>query len=102
MNASEEMQSKINAAMCGTWLYDPPVDGKTPLDGLGLPRTSLIMGDVTKKLAQGYTREAVGMEGPALPVEVPEKLERVGTNKEALRASITRADTSARERRAEK
>ncbi len=92
MNASDEMQAKIDAAMSGRRLYDPPEDGKTPLDGAGNPRTSLIMGDIAKKLAQGYTLEAVGLEGPELPVEVPEKLERVGTNKEALAASVQRAE----------
>jgi len=96
MDARQVMQDKMDAAMSGHWLYDPPVDGKTPLDGMGNPRKSLIMGDITKKLLQGFTREAVGMEGPPVPDEVPEKLERQGTNKEALRASITRADTTVR------
>ena len=96
MNAATEMQAKIDAAMAGHWLYDPPVDGKTPLDGNGEPRKSHIMGDITKKLMQGFTIEAVGVEGPAVPEEVPEKLERTGTNQEALKANITRADTSAR------
>lgn len=96
MNATDEMQAKIDAAMMGHWLYDPPIDGKTPLDGAGLPRKSHIMGDIDKKLALGFTHEAVGMEGPAIPEEVPEKLERAGTNKDAVKASITRADTHAK------
>lgn len=96
MDAAEEMQAKIDASMAGHWLYDPPVDGVTPLDGNDLPRKSHIIGDVDKKLALGFTREAVGVEGPAIPEEVPEKLERVGTNKDALKASITRADLHAK------
>ena len=96
MNAATEMQAKIDAAMAGHWLYDPPVDGKTPLDGNGEPRKSHIMGDISKKLLQGFTVEAVGIEGPAVPVEVPEKLERAGTNQEALEANIKRADTNVR------
>lgn len=37
-------------------LYDPPVDGETPLDGEGSPRTSRIHAtDVKAKLSQGFT-----------------------------------------------
>lgn len=96
MNASEEMQAKIDASMAGHWLYDPPQDGVTPLDGNGLPRKSHVMGDITKKLEQGFTLEAVGVEGPEIPVEVPEKLERVGSIKDATKASVTRADLHAK------
>ena len=47
-------------------LYDSPVDGKTPLDGSGDPRTSQIqLRDEKTKLAQGFTKE------PLLPA--PEK-----------------------------
>jgi len=74
MNASDEMQAKIDAAMSGHWLYDPPVDGVTPLDGNGAPRMSLIRGDITKKLAQGFTLEAVGAVGEEVPVEVAEQI----------------------------
>ncbi len=39
-------------------LYDPPVDGATPLNGAGEPRTSVIpKRDVEPKLAQGCTLE---------------------------------------------
>ena len=93
MNAADEMQAKIDAAMSGRRLYDPPVDGKTPLDGAGSPRTSLVMGDITKKLAQGFTLEAVGLEGPELPVEVAEQIEPPPSI--IQRASVTRADTTA-------
>ena len=96
MNASEEMQAKIDAQMAGHWLYDPPVDGVTPLNGSGLPRKSHIIGDVEKKIAQGFTREAVGIEGPAIPDEIPEQVERAGSNKDAVKASITRADLHAK------
>ncbi len=38
-------------------LYDPPVDGATPLDGAGEPASSVIhLPDVDGKLTQGYTR----------------------------------------------
>jgi hypothetical protein len=41
-------------------LYDPPVDGKTPLDGAGNPRTSQVRAsDVDGKIALGCTREPV-------------------------------------------
>ena len=95
------MQAKIDAQMSGHWLYDPPVDGPdgqraTPLNGSGLPSKSHIIGDVEKKLAQGFTREAVGVEGPAIPDEIPEKLERVGSIADATKASITRADLHAK------
>lgn len=100
MNAAQEMQAKIDASMAGHWLYDPAVDGVTPLDGNGQPRKSHVMGDIEKKLAQGFTIEAVGVAGPAIPEEVPEKLERVGTIAEATKASITRADTAWRGRAA--
>ena len=96
MNASDEMQAKIDAQMAGHWLYDPPQDGVTPLDGNGQPRKSHIIGDIGKKLDQGFTLEAVGIEGPPVPVEVPEKLERVGSIKDATKASITRADLHAK------
>ena len=102
MNATDEMQAKIDAAMAGHWLYDPPIDGKTPLDGNGEPRKSRIMGDITRKLMQGFTIEAVGVKGEEVPVEVPERLERVGSNEDALKASITRADTSVRGKLAQK
>jgi hypothetical protein len=92
MDASEEMQQKIDQAQTGTWLYDPPIDGVTPLNGSGLPSKSLIIGNVERKIKLGFTREPIGVEGEEIPPEVPERLERVGTNKEALRASITRAD----------
>ena len=91
MNAAAEMQAKIDAAMSGRRLYDPPEDGKTPLDGSGNPRTSLVMGDITKKLAQGFTLEAVGLEGPELPVEIAEQIEPPPSV--IKHASITRADT---------
>lgn len=43
-------------------LYDPPVNGKTPLDPTGYPYTSLIvLRDVDAKVAQGFTREAIGI-----------------------------------------
>lgn len=50
-------------------LYDPPVDGKTPADGQGLPATSvLIQRDREAKIAQGFTREVVGWPDDAWPV----------------------------------
>lgn len=98
MNASQEMQQKIDQSQTGTWLYDPPIDGQTPLNGSGLPSKSLIIGNVERKLDLGFTRQAVGVEGAEIPPEIPEKLERAGTNKDALKASITRADVSAKGR----
>ena len=42
------------------YLYDPPVDGATPLDGAGNPRTSAIRRcDEGAKIALGFTRAAV-------------------------------------------
>jgi hypothetical protein len=64
MNASDEMQAKIDASMSARLLYDPPVDGKTPLNGSGLPSRSVITGDIEKKLALGFTLQPVGMEAP--------------------------------------
>lgn len=93
MTASEELQAKMNEAMSRTWLYDPPVDGKTPLDGSGEPRKSLINGDPEKKIAQGFTREAVGVSGEALPPEIPAQVEPAVAEK---KADITRADTRAK------
>ena len=41
-------------------LYDPPVDGLTPLDGAGQPRSSVIPAtSLAAKLALGFTREPV-------------------------------------------
>jgi hypothetical protein len=64
MDAAEEMQAKIDAAMGSRRLYDPPIDGKTPTDDAGNPRMSVIQGDISKKLLQGFTLEPVGMEAP--------------------------------------
>lgn len=49
-------------------LYDPPVRGKTPLDGAGNPRTSRVPAvDVEAKLGLGCTREP-------LPAPKPERV----------------------------
>ena len=41
-------------------LYDPPVDGKTPVDGAGEPAFSLIGArDSLKALDKGFTEEPV-------------------------------------------
>ena len=38
------------------WLYDPPVEGVTPLDGAGEPRASVIRASQLKEaLAKGFT-----------------------------------------------
>ena len=45
-------------------LYDPPVDGVTPVDGEGKPMTSDIGArDSLKALAKGFTEEPVGKKG---------------------------------------
>ena len=42
-------------------LYDPPVGGKTPLDGAGNPRTSRVRAiDVGAKIAAGFTQNPIG------------------------------------------
>lgn len=46
-----------------TYLYDPPVDGKTPLDGEGNPqRSRFYLRDVPMKLGQGFTELPVAPE----------------------------------------
>ena len=51
-------------------LYDPPVDGCTPLDGAGNPMQSYIRAaDVPAKLARGFTHEPRGV---APPPDIPE------------------------------
>lgn len=55
-----ELKRKEEAAMTHTRLYDPPIDGATPLDGAGDPMTSQIqLRDVDAKLEQGFTRKPV-------------------------------------------
>lgn len=45
-------------------MYDPPVNGKTPADGEGLPRTSpFYLRDRESKQAQGFTLAIVGWDG---------------------------------------
>lgn len=42
------------------WLYDPPKDGVTPVDGAGNPQKSPVRrADVAAKLALGFTEEPV-------------------------------------------
>jgi hypothetical protein len=44
-------------------LYDPPVDGKTPSDGAGLPATSeIVLRDKESKLEGGFTTTVVGWD----------------------------------------
>lgn len=53
-----ELQRKVREGVIKVQLYDPPVDGATPLNGAGEPRTSPIpMRDVEAKLEQGFTRK---------------------------------------------
>ena len=80
-----------------TSLYDLPRDGKTPLDGAGEPMKSVIqVRDVAAKLKQGFTREPVGANGPALgetppePEAVPQKSARQGFTENAARAHATK------------
>lgn len=57
---SRRVKEELNQSFAR--LYDPPVDGKTPLDPLGYPYSSLIvLRDVDAKVAQGFTRTAVGV-----------------------------------------
>ena len=45
-------------------MYDPPVDGKTPADGAGLPATSACyLRDWETQQEQGFTLDVVGWEG---------------------------------------
>lgn len=47
-------------------LYDPPVDGTTPLDGGGLPRRSMIAASqALSSLEKGFTEEPVGFKTKA-------------------------------------
>jgi len=63
-----ELARKVREGQQHVNLYDPPVDGATPLNGADEPRTSPIpVRDVEAKLAQGFTREPL----PAPPVEEP-------------------------------
>ena len=51
-----ELEVKATLNMEYVTLYDPPRDGKTPLDGAGEPQTSNIHAtDVKAKLGQGFT-----------------------------------------------
>ena len=74
-------------------LYDPPVDGKTPLDGAGKPMSSPVqLRDKRAKLIYGFTEEPVGAEGPKLGIPsqqaaVPEQQSRT----DAFAANAARA-----------
>lgn len=58
-NAEKEWASQVHIR-----LYDPPRDGRTPLDGAGIPQTSaVVLRDREAKIAQGFTRAVVGIEG---------------------------------------
>ena len=53
-----ELESKSVENQLYVTLYDVPVNGVTPLDGAGEPRTSQIqLRDEKTKLAQGFTEE---------------------------------------------
>lgn len=55
-----ELERKEHENMTVTSLYDPPVNGATPLDGAGEPMTSVIqVRDRVAKLAQGFTEKPV-------------------------------------------
>ena len=55
-----ELARKEAETLTHQTLYDPPVDGATPLDGEGNPMTSPILTrDVQAKLRQGFTLEPV-------------------------------------------
>lgn len=42
------------------WLYDPPIEGITPLDGAGEPRASAIRAtEAAAALAKGFTAQPV-------------------------------------------
>lgn len=59
-----ELQRKEVEVMTHARLFDPPVDGATPLDGAGDPMTSqIIVRDVNAKLEQGFTLEPVVKRG---------------------------------------
>lgn len=65
-----ELARKAEENQLYVTLYDPPVDGKTPLDGMGDPMTSPIqLRDEKAKLAQGFTKEPL----PAPKVVEPPK-----------------------------
>ena len=59
-NRLQEKQEEQAAYMR---LFDPPVDGLTPLTGEGQPRSSAIhLIDVAAKIGQGFTREPLVAE----------------------------------------
>jgi hypothetical protein len=61
-NPDTDLKRKQQEAIQFEDLYDPPVDGRTPVDGEGKPRTSPIpWRDVEAKLAQGFTERPVGV-----------------------------------------
>lgn len=77
-------------------LYDPPKDGKTPVDGAGEPQFSVVrVGDKDAKLALGFTDQPVGFEAaaaepdskpvseekPVKTANMPGKAARKGTTK---------------------
>ncbi len=58
-----ELEEKAWANQNTIRLYDPPVDGKTPADGAGLPATSeIVLRDKESKIEEGFTTTAVGWD----------------------------------------
>ena len=90
-----ELERKEQEAIQFVDLYDPPVNGATPLDGEGKPMTSPIqLRDKAAKLGQGFTKEPVGAEGPTATDPKPRKVAPQLSRKDALAANADRAAKS--------